>query len=82
MTHLLLPKNYFHKIMNFTHSLKKSLFPGDFESPTASKIAKSNSHGSIFVIISCQRVIQQVQKMGPGEKGPPDFAPEIFAKDG
>ena len=35
------------------NSLKKSLFPGDFE---ASELTKDNSQGFIFVIISCQRV--------------------------
>ena len=61
-TKLLLTKNYseiiiFGKITNLTrNSLKKSLFPGDFENKKSLTNYEKNSQGIIFVIISCQRV--------------------------
>ena len=36
--------------------MKKSFFPGDFESANSPEITKNNSQGIIFAIISCQRV--------------------------
>ena len=36
--------------------MKNSFLPGDFEGATPSRITKNNSQGTIFVIISCQRV--------------------------
>ena len=51
----------FGKITNFARNFwKKSFFPGDFEGANSLKNSKNDSRGIIFVIISCQRVINLV----------------------
>ena len=41
------------------HSVKKSFFPGDFEAAKSIKNRENNSHGSIFIMILCQRALSQ-----------------------
>ena len=49
----------FEKLMNFTPNFcGKSFFPEDSESANLKKkLTQNNSQGSIFVVISCQRVL-------------------------